>query len=391
MKKRGWRKPKQEEDSMTAMVELTQADGHTESLAVPRALLPDLQLAAALFQTERGRRCFSIGVQLFSGWVARLERLPWDGIADRDLVAYLYDQTRESDSSEAIREFFAPSLDAWIDLKVAFPGQEATINTLALMAYLTRAMRRKELTSERLPHEIALVIPWLLSYEELSRRLLRHPMGGILFLLALTSQEDYQRFEVAQRAMEWVSTASRPKVIDREWAKIALGERDPDTLEEEIRSVVGARLAKEMDRLRSAPPMDVVLKAIGGELNFHKDAAVQVVIDEDRRRKKYRKDESLEDPDLLPADPTDPDPSEEALAKLAHGFANREYIADRLSKGYRLSPKQETVMRYIVLSKTEKLSNRQIADGARVDRSTVETTLEKLKADPSILRQILFP
>jgi len=379
---------------MTVVVELTQADGHTESLTVPRALVPDLQLATALFQTERGRRYFSVGVRRWSGVVARLQRLPWPDIEDRDLVANMYGPTQELNQSEAIQEFFSPSLDAWTNLEIAFPGQEATITTLALMAYLVRAIRREDLTSERLTHEIGLVVFWLLSHEEFSRRLLQHPIGGILFLLALSSTEDYQRFEVVQRTKEWISVASRSRVINRGWAKIVLGERGTDTVEEKIHSVVGARLEKAIDRLRAAPEMDVALKAISGKLNFHKAAAKRAMIDEDRRRQRHRKDKSPKDPDRLPADPSDPDSSEEALAKLTHDFANREHRADRLINevAVSFSRTQRKVVRYIVLSNPKKLNKRKIAREAGVHRNTVSATLEKLQhpANANIVRQILL-
>ncbi len=375
---------------MTVVVELTQADGHTESLTVPRALVPDLQLATALFQTERGRRYFSVGVRRWSGVVAWLQRLPWPDIEDRDLVAYMYNPTQELNPSEAIQEFFSPSLDAWIDLEIAFPGQEATITTLALMAYLLRAIRREDFTSERLTHEIGLVVFWLLSHEEFSRRLLRHEMGGVLFLLALTSQEDYRRFEVDRYAREWVSVASRSRVINRDWAKVVFGEGDRAILEKNIRSVVGARLEKAIDRLRAAPEMDVALKAISGRLNFHKVMAKRAMIDEDRRQQRHRKAESLEDPDRPPAGPSDPDPSGEALAKLAHGFADLEYLAARLANELSLSPKRRKVVRHVLLSNTKKLNQRKIAREACVHRETVKATLKKLEANRSIVRQILF-
>ncbi len=405
---------------MTVVVELTQADGHTESLTVPRTLAPDIHLAAALFQTERGRRHLSDGLQLFSGLVAQQQRIPWDDIENQDLVKYMYDPTQELDSSEAIQEFFSPSLYAWIDLEIAFPGQKATINALALMAYLARAIRREDLTSERFTREMDLVIHWLLSHEEYSRRLRGQSIGGILFLLALSSPEDYQRFEVDQWVMEWISVASRRQVIDRGWAKDVLGEQDPNTLEKEIRSVVGGRLALEMNRLRSAPVMDVALKAISGELNFHKAAAKQAVIRGWRR--KHERHVLVDDPfEKAESDKkrtrfhTEPEERQQAKKRqekvvIAHDVASvwggpaesdpvheAEVAADverviaAVKRDFRLTRSEAKVVSYVVSHpESYTLTHGEIAEGADVSLRTFYNTIRKLAGGKATLYRI-FP
>jgi len=382
----------------------------------PHELDADIAAARGLYASPEARNFFEIAAELFFV-VGKYEStaVSWPAVPDRTIVSIAMGVGTEAE--RAYESFLGPA--SWETLKGA--------PLLTLFAYLGRNVRRDV---NELTEEMRWIWRRLLADDEIVRRLLKHRVGGLLWLAAMAAgypdppPADYPqrrrwprwfREHVEARATkEWLRRISRSrKLLPDYWLQGVLGEADVKTAREEATGLLGVRLTEELRRLNRQPLGDITVKALSGRLNYHAGRsgrpglARQAVLRGQRReRERHILTDQLDGvnarvrhaPRLDQAPVVGPRKGATRPLRREEGdpvrqieatAADPDRMADRVRRVFRLSPAEAKVVHQITCTPDRQTRN-QIAQKTGVSLSLVEKTLRKLAGDEAKLLKTLL-
>jgi len=279
-------------------------------------------------------------------------------------------------------------------------------------AYLVRRAQRDGTTWADIVGEMTCVWVWIFARDEFHRRMMGHPLGALLWIIAASTTEGEPTWAVpviedverrttterlrrtarvglslsvanpdpGQRLGEGLAFAPPLKtgVLDDGKIHGLTGEEDPSVAGEEALGLLSVRLAEDVWRLRKRSIADVAMDAMSGRLNFHLKGAKQAVLR--GRRLKRERHVSVADPfkeaksdKLRTSFHTEPEERKQAKERkdpeiIAHDVASvwggpaesdpvheaevaatdMERLVAAVNRAVRLSPAQAKVVRYII-------------------------------------------